>query len=308
MSLSKTKAVFDIETNGFLPDVDKIWMIVIEDLQTEEVFSYVSKDGTLNAAIKAGLRKLDSYDVIIGHNIIGYDILVLNHLCSWIPAGHVKQVDTWILSQTNQYKRSHKHSIEGWGEKLGKQKEGLGIDFSVYSEEMLNRCVSDVKINTLVYKELMGEIRSLTSKNPLYIKGLEVEMEFAKLESEIRTTGWLFDMEAAERLLAEINSKLTHIEETIEPKIGMRCIKKDGTDYKTPAWRKDGCYTVSTAKWFDIPIEAGKPGRNGRPIEGPYCRIYYEQGKLSSIEVVKDYLYSIGWVIVTGKQIGRAHV
>ena len=33
-----------------------------------------------------------------------------------------------------------------------------------------------------------------------------------------------------------------------------------------------------------------------RPIEGEYCRVAFEQGKISQIEVIKDYLFSIGWV------------
>jgi DNA polymerase I-like protein with 3'-5' exonuclease and polymerase domains len=80
----------------------------------------------------------------------------------------------------------------------------------------------------------------------------------------------------------------------LEPRIGMRCIKTDGKDeFKEPAWRKDGCYTVATVKHFNLSQESG---RTTRPIEGAYCRISFEQGKVGSIEVVKDWLYSMGWV------------
>lgn len=292
---SKRRCVFDIETNGFMPEVNKIWMIVIQDVSSKEVFKFVSMGGMVTPSIRLALTMLESYDVIIGHNIIGYDLVVLEHLCDWKPLPTQSVCDTWILSQLVQYKRKHKHSIEGWGEKLGMPKVGLNMDFSVYSDMMLARCIKDVEINTIVYEDLMVTAKKMIQRNPLFLKGIDVEMEFAKLETEIRNKGWLFNLSAARELLTEIDGKLTHIEEALEPEIGMRCIKHDGLEAKQPAWRKDGCYTVNTVKWFGYDIESGKPGRNGRPIEGPYCRISFEQGKVSSIEVVKDYLYSLGW-------------
>lgn len=275
-----------------MPDVDRIWMIVIQDHSTKEIFKFVSKYGIINSTIRLGLSKMEEYDVLIGHNIIGYDLVVLKHLCGWMPDTKVNICDTYILSQLAQYKRSHKHSIEGWGEKLGMPKVGLDMDFSKWSPEMEHRCVVDVEINSLAYDHLIEDCKKIISRNPLFTTGISVEMEFAKIEADIRNKGWLFNMEAATELLSEINYKLDKIEKQLEPKIGMCCLKKDGLEVKEPAWRKDGCYTINTARWFDIDIEEG---RNSRPIEGPYCRVYFEQGKLSSIEVVKDYLYSIGW-------------
>jgi len=287
--------VFDIESNGFMPDVDKIWMIVVQDRDSKEIWEYTSPSGFINDSLRAALRRLEEADILIGHNIIGYDLVVLKHLFGWTPPETTVICDTWILSMLLQYKRKHKHGLEGWGEKLGKKKIEHE-DFSRYSHEMLLRCVGDVELNCMVYDELYGVIKRMVKKNPLIIQGIETEMEFAKIESEIRTAGWLFDMEAALKLEKEISDRLEKTETELEPLIGLRCIKKDGNEYKEPAWRKDGCYTVNTVKWFGYDIESGRETRtSGRPIWGPYCRISFEQGKVSSIEVVKDYLYSIGW-------------
>jgi DNA polymerase I-like protein with 3'-5' exonuclease and polymerase domains len=292
--MTKKRYVFDIETNGFMPEVNKIWMLVLVNPDTGEVKEYVSKDGNPDHyELQNGLEELHTADVIIGHNIIGYDNVVLKHLCGWVPKPHQQAVDTWVMSQCNQYKRDHKHGLEGWGSKLGYPK--LSFDkFDEYSDEMLTYCIRDVELNVKVYKVLVEEAGKLIAKNPLYKQGLNVEFEFAKIESDIRQKGWMFDMSSAQTLLTEINNKLNAIENVLEPRIGMRCIKTDGKDeFKEPAWRKDGCYTVATVKHFNLPQESG---RTTRPIEGPYCRISFEQGKVGSIEVVKDWLYSIGWV------------
>jgi len=292
--MTKKRYVFDLETNGFLPTVNKIWMIVLANPDTGEIKSYANPTGNhFNPIIEEGLAELESADVIIGHNIIGYDLVVLKHLTKWVPKTNQQVIDTWLMSECNQYKRDHKHGLEGWGSKLGYPK--LHFDkFDEYSDEMLTYCIRDVELNVKVYKVLVEEASKIISRNPLYKHGLNTEFEFAKIESDIRQKGWMFDMAKAQTLLTEINNKLDAIEMVLEPKIGMRCIKTDGKDeFKEPAWRKDGCYTVATVKHFNLPQESG---RTTRPIEGPYCRISFEQGKVGSIEVVKDWLYSIGWV------------
>ena len=291
--MTKKRYVFDIETNGFYPEVDKVWMLVMINPDTNEVKQYVSKDGSINSSIKDGLEELNTADELIGHNIIGYDIPVLKYLTGWVPKDNQRVIDTWILSQTNQYKRDHKHGLEGWGGKLGYPKLNFEA-FDQYSDEMLTYCIRDVELNVKVYKHLAEEAVKIIRKNPLYRRGLEIEMEFAKIESDIRVKGWKFDMAKAQSLLTEINNKLEAIEAVLEPRIGMQCVKVDKADeYKEPAWRKDGCYTVATVKHFNLPQE---DGRTNRTIEGPYCRVSFEQGKVGSIEVVKAWLYSLGWV------------
>ena len=290
--MSKLRLCVDIETNGFMPDVSKIWCMVAVDSDTGTVYSFSDYDSEL-PSLKEGLEFIGTADIIFGHNIIGYDLVVLKHLTGWMPNDNQQVTDTWILSQINQYKRDHKHGLEGWGSKLGFPK--LPFDqFDSYSKEMLTYCIRDVELNVKVYKELVEESIKILRKHPNFKKGIEVEMEFSKIEADIRNKGWMFDMASAQTLLTNINNKLDAIEQVLEPKIGMRCIKIDKPDeYKEPAWRKDGCYTVSTVKHFGYTQESG---REDRPIAGPYCRVSFEQGKIGSIEVVKDWLYSIGWV------------
>ena len=73
--------VFDCETNGLLHDVSEIHCIAIYDTQKEETF--VFNDQSNNSyPIHEGLHSTHA-DVIVGHNIIGYDLPVLRKIYSW---------------------------------------------------------------------------------------------------------------------------------------------------------------------------------------------------------------------------------
>ena len=65
------RLVFDIETDGLLPDVSKVHCIVLKDLDTNEI---------ITPKIKKAMQLLGEAELIIGHNIIKYDIPVLQKL------------------------------------------------------------------------------------------------------------------------------------------------------------------------------------------------------------------------------------
>lgn len=284
--------IFDIETNGFWPDVSVVWCLVIRDTETNEARAF-SDHSKRYRPLQEGLDELaQPKQVLIGHNICGYDLMVLRYIYKWQP--HYTSVlhDTWIMSMTLNQKRSHKHSLEGWGEHLGFPKIEFS-EFSKFSHEMVEYCIQDTFVNLKVYEALLVEMQAIYERNPLIKRGLYVESRFAHIEGQIREKGWLFNMTAATKLFDTIDSRMTAIEDIMEPRIGLLCIATDDKDeYKEPAWRKDGCYTVATVKHFGYTQESG---REERPIDGPFCRIEFEQGKISSDKVLKAYLYSIGW-------------
>jgi DNA polymerase-1 len=120
-------------------------------------------------------------------------------------------------------------------------------------------------------------------------------MRFAMIEAQIRKRGWKFDEPRARELLAEMQAKMEAIENKINPQIGMVCVKKDSaSEWKECLFKKNGEYALSTARWFDVEVVSGL--YEDRLVEGDYCRITYEPGRLSSDKVLKAWLYSIGWV------------
>jgi DNA polymerase-1 len=259
---------------------------------TNEQFIFSDYDSDY-PSLDEGLKFLSQATVLAGHNICGYDLPVLKQITGWEPKPTVKLWDTWVMSQVTQYKRKHKHGLEGWGSFFDYPKLEWN-DWSGYSKDMLTYCIRDVTLNVKAYRKLSEDAMKIAKINPAFIKGLEVEMQFALIESEIRNKGWVFNLEKAYQIRDEIAARMTIIEETMEPKIGMRTLKLDKPEeFKSPKWRKDGCYAVQTAKYFGIEVERGK---QDRPIEGDYCRVEFAQASLGSLEIVKDYLYCLGWV------------
>jgi len=286
------KLVFDIETDGLQPHVSKIWCLVAISPDTGEKFIFSDYDSDY-PSLQEGLKFLKEATILAGHNICGYDLPVLKQLVNFEPDSTTKLWDTWVMSQTIQYKRKHKHGLEGWGSFFNFPKIEFN-DFSEYSKEMLEYCIRDVELNVKVYNKLKEDAVKIAQINPTFFKGLEVETEFARIEADMRNLGWSFDLKKAYNIKEEISNRMQLIESTMEPKIGMRTLKLDKPEeFKEPKWRKDGCYAVQTAKYFGIEVERGK---EDRPIEGAYCRVEFAQASLGSLEVVKDYLYSIGWI------------
>ena len=171
--------IFDLETNGLLNDATRIHCIALhwcENDTTEsfndEKYSYKPKELPMASGhyIHTALQWLETADVLIGHNIIGFDIPIIRKLYPWFnPSGTI--VDTLLLSRLYHPnlldidKTSNKipsklfgrHSLEAYGHRLGEYKGdfGQGTDWKEWSQEMEDYCVQDV----IVTKKLCDHFR-----------------------------------------------------------------------------------------------------------------------------------------------------
>ena len=282
------RVVFDLESNGLFPEVDKMWVFVAYDLDSKEEFVFECTNN-FNGLVEF----LDSCDVLVGHNILQYDLLVLLKLFNWFPKVKVKLIDTLIVSQVLNYKRfGFGHSLKKWGEFL-KYPKVEHEDWSQYSPEMKNRCIVDVRLNAEVYSYLLAELNSRKNKDRLVL-GIRAENAFAWFVGRAQYYGWPFDHEGAAKILIKLEKEMEAIRQLIEPKLKtkIKAVDKD-PEYKSPTWVKNGNYTASLCRWFEVLPEAGQEGN--RPIWGDYCRVERVVPEIGSMEAVKELLYSIGW-------------
>lgn len=277
------KLVFDIETDGI--DATKVWCIVAQDVETKKIYKWRPDD------IKSGLQFLLNADALIGHNIIGYDLAMLNKLYD-IDFYNMKLYDTWIMSQVLCYKRKHKHGLGGWGEHLGYSKLEFS-NFSEFSEEMLTYCVRDVELNTRVYEILMKEFADQSATKPLISNGLRAEHDAAIFEAKVRLSGWLFDVDAANKLHNEMCNELNAIESRIHPQLPEMTIWVDKQP-KTAKYTKKGDFTAVTRRLL-TEFLGYEPEVDDWDPQQKFQRSYQTQVTLGNMEEVKEYLYTIGW-------------
>lgn len=155
--------VFDLETDGLLNDVTCIHCLVIYDSETDQTLVY--NDQGSEEPIVRGIQLLEEADVICGHNVISYDIPVIEKIYPWFKCTSLV-VDTLLLSRlyhTDRFDEDKKidnsrfplqlrgrHSLESYGYRLGEYKGEFGktTDWKEWSQEMQDYCKQDVKVTT----------------------------------------------------------------------------------------------------------------------------------------------------------------
>lgn len=152
------KVIADVEANGLLPTVSKLWCAVTKNIETGEVRSFNLTDHNDVHAFKEQAKYITKW---VGHNFVGYDRHVIKKFTGvTIPLDNI--LDTMILSMMAHPERQFKHSLEAWGERLGFGK-GDFQDFSQYSPAMLEYCKTDVELTHKVLTRLIRELAQ-TSK------------------------------------------------------------------------------------------------------------------------------------------------
>jgi len=283
--------VFDIEADNLLLSATRMWILRAYDCESKKHLVFLEGD--------LGWKELfDNADIIVGHNIINYDIPLLKRLFNYDIKKNIKIRDTLILSQILDYKRFGEsgHSLATWGEVLGLPKIEFE-DFSKFSEEMLTYSERDVDLNVKIYEVLMRELKKASNKQ--LISYIVAEHAAGKWCADATLSGWPFDLNAAKALHKEISEKLESTRLALESKLGYKLVEVDKrlgeVPVKRPKWTKSGCYDVHTSRWFSVDPYSGYEDEE-RMIEGPYCRCMVEKLSLDSVADVKLFLSRNDWV------------
>jgi len=162
----------DIETNGLLPELDRIHCIALKELNTGEAWSYGPDK------IKEGLKIAAEAPELIAHNGLTFDIPAIQKVYpNWKPKGKI--TDTLVLSRMIRpdLKRQDwdhdwkveilpkklfgSHSLKAWGLRLSHRFDDdsmLKTDYDggweQWSEEMEAYCRQDVVVCEALYNFL----------------------------------------------------------------------------------------------------------------------------------------------------------
>lgn len=195
---------------------DTIHCLVTRDLDTNEVHVY--NDQGTHESISTGLGYLAEADLLVGHNIIGYDIEVLHEIYPWFDAKGINLCDTLILSRLLfphvlgiDYKLRKKdmplklygrHSLESWGWRLDYHKGDYKdhADWTTWSPEMQAYCRRDVEVTSLLWERLQPKAKACA-------RAVKMEHDCARVMAVQERFGWPFDVKGGEQLESILRSE-----------------------------------------------------------------------------------------------------
>ena len=222
------RLVFDIETDNLLDKLTKVWCMAIYDLDEEKMYTYNPDQ------LEEGYKHLKSADVLIGHNIIKFDVPALKKLnkvhldCEFIDTTNLSRLVYPDIKKQYDFKRHGKnyslptylygaHSLKAWGYRLGELKEEPP-KFDEYSEKMLHYCAQDVMVNVKLYKYFESKELSPESIN--------LEMKFQELMFEAEDHGVFFDEKLAQSIWTEMTDRSQTLLKEMQEIFPVICIPK----------------------------------------------------------------------------------
>jgi len=206
----------DLEADGLNPTT--IWCVVT---RYNGVNTVHTRPDTLREALCGPLS-------VVGHNLIGYDLPVLERLWG-LSVAPERVIDTLVLSRLFDPSKSGGHSLRNWGEELGFPK-GDHDDWTCLSPEMIDYCMRDVEVTEAVHKKLVTDMSEFSQQS------IELEHKVQYVVQQQERNGWVLDQELARELCATFKERMNEIEADLQaifpPIVEQRYSEKTGKRLK----------------------------------------------------------------------------
>lgn len=234
--------VFDIETNGLLPELTTVPCIGLLDLDTGEQFSYHG------AEVRLGIHKLECADLIVGHNVIGFDLPAIRKVFPRFSTGALVR-DTLVLSRLfwphiadDDFKRVARpgsifpknmigrHSLEAWGYRIGSYKGDFKGPWDQWTPEMSEYMDQDVVVTRDLYARC-AQIADdwkvpLEDRNPPARKDcVELEHAVAFICVAMEQHGFRFDVPKAAALHGLLAARKAELEAELHQAFPPRVVR-----------------------------------------------------------------------------------
>ena len=192
------RLAIDIETDDL--DATTIWCAVTKDIDTGEVKVW---------KVANGLRQyIEDQDLLIGHNIINFDLPVLKKLWNLNTDSNPLR-DTLIMSRLLNPVLEKGHSLDSWGVRLGLKKGDFSDFDGGLSEDMVDYCIQDVEITHALFTHLTDSLLD-------WGKSVDLEHEVALVVKKQEENGFKLDVPKCMSMLANWQQSLMDIEEELQ--------------------------------------------------------------------------------------------
>jgi len=279
-----TAYIFDLESDGLLDTVTKIHCVSYTEPNGKEVKTATTKEG-----IK---EFLDKATTLIGHNIIRYDVVVLEKILG-VKIKH-KLYDTLPMSWVFNPSRA-KHGLDSFFPDYGIEKPKITDWENLTLPEYVNRCEEDVKINQALWLDLTKRANFIyKDKKELdrFLQYLTFKMKCAAKQEELK---WKIDKDLVTKCVETLRQQQ---EEKIEELTNVMPLQKVYAKRGKPKVmeKKDGSMSANAEKWFELLESEGLPKDHKGPVS---VLKELKQANPKSSDQVKEWLFSLGWVPCT---------
>lgn len=277
-------AVFDIETNGLIDKVSKIHCLsyrLFDDNLNEVISGHYTTDDEIRRFF------LGDY-TFVGHNIIRYDIPVIEKIYG-IDLSHIKCIDTlgisWYL-----YVDREKHGLADYGKHFNVPKPIINDWENLSTEDYVNRCDTDVVINSFLFIDEMTYLQKIYDSNyQSIISYINFKLDCLREQEKF---GIKLDVYRCREVLHNFESLL---QEKVE-KLCNAMPRELGTIIKEKPknlYKKDGSLSNSGKSWFE---ELEKKGLSQD------TEIIRDLPNPGSNDQLKKWLIRLGWKPITFKE------
>lgn len=235
--------VFDAETDGLLHEVTRVHCVCVTDFDTGQKWRF--RQNKRENTIEKLFALLDDAEEIWNHNILGFDIPMLEKMYPWwTPKAKIR--DTMVLARLlfpDQKDKDFRlfeagkldgkligtHKLDAWGQRLGmfkgdyakiKEEEGLALGFLKGSEEMRRHvwgrwteeledyCDNDVDVTI--------ELIKLIKSREVSDEALYVQHRLADMMVRQQISGFFFNREDGEALADELRETRGELEALLD--------------------------------------------------------------------------------------------
>lgn len=323
------RLVLDIETNLAH---NTIWIAVTQDIDTGEVVCHTEKE-SLVASLKHCV-------LLVGHNLIGFDLPVLKKLWKIETNSTTIVRDTLVMSRLYRPDLENGHSLDAWGERLKKPKTNYrkayeerkqsvvdypGQEFDhPYPDILRDYCITDVDVCRVLYGHLVEELGKLKFSE----RSIDLEHKVAAIIRQQEENGWLVDMRHTTMLYAQLMQRQeeikTQLQQVFPPITTERFSEKTGKRLKdsvvefNPGSRQQIADRLMSLGWkptektegggwkVDETVLSGVDISEAKLV-AEYLMLVKRTSQIQSwIEAVKDDGRIHGKVITNGAVTGRA--
>jgi hypothetical protein len=274
--------LFDLETTGLLPymrkhlgddKLSRIHILAIRDLDTHQ--TYVFRKNKRQDSIARGIKMLNEADLLVGHNILGFDVPVLELLYPDVCDLQCAFRDTMVLSRIfyadekerdfRRWKRGElegkeigRHGLAAWGQRFGEHKgdyakskeaelkarfpdlpkeEIKRLVWAEWSQDMEDYCVQDLNVNEMLWTRMMADTRHSE-------QSILLEHRVHDLMERVKANGFPFHEDDARVMEAELRTVFDEKTKVAEDHFGWWWVaskwKRVGKEYTAEVLDNDG--------------------------------------------------------------------